>query len=67
MDGNNIANLSVQLFGIFAPIVKGMIADHQAQNNGAMPTDEEIKAKFAADADRYLAEGAAWKTSHPDA
>jgi hypothetical protein len=62
----DIAALVVQLASVFVPIVQKIIADHQAANDGAMPTDEEIIAKFEADIDQYLAEGAAWNVTHPD-
>jgi hypothetical protein len=60
----NLAPLILQLFGIFAPIVRQVIEDRKAAGVAA-PTDEEIIATFTADADRYLAEGAEWTRTHP--
>ena len=60
---DNIAPLILQLFGVFAPIVRQVIEDRKAAGVAA-PTDEEIIATFNADADRYLGEGAAWTASH---
>lgn len=58
--------LILALFGYFAPMVRDIIAKHQAQT-GELPTDEQMLATFQANADRILSEGAAWKASHPDA
>lgn len=58
--------LLTALFNIAAPIVKKIITDHQA-TTGALPTDDEIKATFTKNIDAYLAEGAAWTASHPNA
>lgn len=59
--------LILGMFNILAPIVRQMIVDHQAANNGAMPTDADMQAKFEGDIDRYVAEGAAWRAAHPTA
>lgn len=57
--------LILGLFSVFAPIVRSIIDAHKAANNGASPTDEQVKAEFAANIDKYLAEGAAWRAAHP--
>jgi len=56
--------LIIQLFGIFAPIVRQIIEDSRAET-GTDPTDEEVIAKFNADIDKYLAEGMKWNAEHP--
>lgn len=53
------------LFNAFLPIITGIIKNHQAGNNGAMPTDAEVLAEFNANIDKYLAEGAEWRRTHP--
>ncbi len=55
--------LIVGLFNVFAPIVKSIIDAHKAQ--GIDPTDAQIAAIFAANIDKYLSEGAAWRAAHP--
>lgn len=55
------------LFSTFAPIVREIIAKFQKNNDGRLPTDEEMLKEFNDNADRILAEGAAWKASHPNA
>lgn len=52
------------LFNTFAPIVRDIIAEHHT-TTGQLPTDAEIKATFAANIEKYLAEGAAWTAAHP--
>lgn len=59
--------LIVGLFNVFAPIVKDIIEKHRAANDGADPTEADIKAAFASNVDKYLAEGSAWRAAHPDA
>ena len=54
------------LFQTFAPIVREIIAKFQHENDGRLPTDEEMLAEFNANADRILAEGAEWKARHPE-
>lgn len=54
------------LFKTFAPGIQKAIADHQAAT-GNLPTLEELQTRFFSDVDGYLAEGAAWKTTHPNA
>ena len=49
------------LFSTFAPIVREIIAKFQNENNGELPTDEQMIQIFNDNADRILAEGAAWK------
>lgn len=55
--------VAIGLFTTFAPIVRELIEDFQKKNNGRMPTDAEMLAEFNANAERILAEGAAWKAS----
>lgn len=57
----------IALLNTFAPIVRETIIAFQKSHDGRMPTDEEMSAEFEANADRILAEGAAWKASHPNA
>lgn len=59
-----MGNVIIQLFGIFAPIVAEII-EKRRQETGETPTNEEIKAEFEANVDKYLAEGADWLTKHP--
>jgi hypothetical protein len=56
--------LLLQLFGVFAPIVKQIIDDHHAAH-GKMPTDAEMQAAFASHIDLYLQEGAQWQAAQP--
>jgi len=58
--------LILGLFTTFAPIVRKLIEDFRTKNDGRMPTDEEMLAEFNANADRILAEGEAWRASHPE-
>ena len=58
---------SIALFNIFAPIVTGIIKDYRASHGDKMPTDAEVVAQFTSNIDRYLAEGAAWRKTHPKA
>lgn len=62
-----MGELIVQLVTAFTPIVTDIIKQHQATHNGAMPTDAEISATFAANLDKYLGEGAGWLATHPAA
>jgi hypothetical protein len=62
----NMAGLIVQLAAIFVPIVQQIIREHADANDGDLPTDEQVIAKFQSDIDMYLAEGASWRVSHPD-
>ncbi len=59
-----MAELILQLLSVFAPIVRDAIQKHQAET-GQMPTDAEMRAEFEAHIDAILAEGAAWKATHP--
>lgn len=56
--------LMLQLVGVLAPLITQIIKDHQAET-GDIPTTAEIVARLQANADTYLAEGAAWKATHP--
>jgi hypothetical protein len=56
----------IELFKIAAPIVMDIVRRHQAANNGQLPTDAQVQTVFEANIDRYLAEGEAWKATHPD-
>lgn len=56
--------LLIGLFNAVAPIVRDIIATHQAAT-GQLPTDAEMAATFAANIDRYLKEGADWTAAHP--
>lgn len=56
----------LQLFTIFAPIVKDVIERHRAAHNGETPTLEQMTAEFHGNIDRYLAEGQAWRDAHPE-
>lgn len=60
-----MANLVLQLFGIFAPLITSLIQKYQDAHDGKMPTDDELKAEFEANIDGYLAEIDEWKASHP--
>jgi len=57
--------LIVALLQVAAPIYLDIIARHQAANNGALPTVDQMTATLAANADRYLGEGSAWRAAHP--
>lgn len=63
-----MGTLIVQLMAIFAPIIRDIQEKHQAAHPGAPPlTDAQIEAEFAANVEKYLAEGSAWRLAHPDA
>ena len=55
--------LLMQGFAFFAPIVRDAIAKHQAANQGAMPTDAQMKAIFAANLQAFIAGDEAWLAS----
>jgi len=55
----------LQLFAIFGPTVAAIIQRLMDRNGGRMPTYEEMVTEFQGNADKYLAEGAKWKESHP--
>lgn len=57
--------LLTALFNTVGPIVRDIIAKHQAAT-GQLPTDAEIQATFTKNIDEYLAEGAAWSSAHPN-
>ena len=58
-------DIIAQLLGTFAPLVLQIVADYRARHDGAAPTHEQIVAHFQQNAAVYLAEGAAWRASHP--
>ena len=55
----------LQLFAIFGPTVAAIIQRLMARNGGKMPTYDEMVTEFMGNTDKYLAEGAKWKASHP--
>lgn len=57
--------LLIQLFAVFGPIAAKVIQRLMERNNGRMPTDEEMYTEFIGNADKYLAEGVAWKAANP--
>jgi len=59
------ANVILQLFNIFAPIVSDLVAKFRARHDGKDPTPEELRAEFFANIDAYLGEGLLWKATHP--
>ena len=59
------AALLLQAFQLFAPIVADVIQKHQAANNGAMPTNEEMLAAFEAHVDASIKKADAWLAAHP--
>lgn len=61
-----MSQIIIALFGIFGPIITGIIQGYMESHNGAMPTDAEILAEFQKNIDSYLAEGEAWKAEHPE-
>lgn len=58
------SDLLIGLFNVFAPIVQHAIEEHRAAT-GTEPTLDDLKAWVVANADRYIAEGTAWKATHP--
>ena len=54
----------VQIIGIVAPLIQEIIQDH-VNSTGTQPTPEQIVARFEANFDKYLAEGAEWRSKHP--
>jgi hypothetical protein len=57
-----------KLFVAFTPLVLKLITDwQQANNTTRMPTLEELTTDYQDTIDSYLAEGAAWRQSHPNA
>jgi hypothetical protein len=59
------AQLLIQAFSLFAPIVADIINKHRAANNGAMPTNEEMIAAFNAHVDESIAKADVWLAAHP--
>lgn len=59
------ANLIMQAFALFAPIVADVINKHRAANNGQMPTNEEMIAAFNAHVDESIKKADSWLASHP--
>ena len=59
------AALLLQAFQLFAPIVADIVKNHQAKNNGAMPTNEEMKNIFLANIDASVAKADEWLKNHP--
>ncbi len=58
----------VQLLQQGIPMVLQAVKDWQAaRTTSALPTTEELTMHLIANADTYLAEGAAWKSTHPGA
>lgn len=55
-----------QLVGTLAPLIIQLIKDHQKENDGQLPTTEELVARLNANVEMYLGEGAAWKANHPN-
>lgn len=62
-----MGELILGLATVFAPMIKEIILKHQAANNGIAPTDDEVRAAFEANLQKYLDEGAAWKATHSGA
>lgn len=61
-------NLILGLFNVFAPIVTNVIRAHQDQTGDtSLPTNDEMIAILEHNMDGILAEGAAWRMTHPDA
>lgn len=61
----NAIPVAGQLFAVFAPIVVGLIQQHQATHDGEVPTVEQLTAQFMATLDQGDAEWAAWVAMHP--
>ena len=58
----------VQLFNAFGPLVLQLIQQWQADHNTTeLPTMAQLEASYHATIASYLAEGAAWRATHPDA
>lgn len=63
------AELALGLFNTFYPITLAVI-DRIRKSKGDpnyQPTNEEMQSTFQNNMDAILAEGAAWKASHPNA
>lgn len=57
-----------QLLNSFAPLVLSLIATWQKDHDTTrLPTLDELRADYLAEIDSYLAEGAAWRATHPNA
>lgn len=63
------ATLALALFNTFYPITLQVIDRIKKAKNDPnyQPTNEEMQAEFQNNMDAILAEGAAWKASHPNA
>lgn len=59
------AQLLMQAFSLFAPIVTDIINKHRAANNGSMPTNEEMIAAFNAHVDESIKKADNWLAAHP--
>lgn len=57
--------LIAQLLQIFVPLVLQSVADYKQRHGGAEPTSQQLFDHINANADLYLAEGAAWTAAHP--
>lgn len=57
--------LIAELLKFVLPLVRQIQEEWKAAHNGAEPTDAQILDHYFADIDRYLAEGAAWRATHP--
>ena len=57
-------DLIVQLIGVIGPLITQIIQDHFDQT-GKFPTPEEIQTRFLNNNDKYMAEGASWRSEHP--
>jgi len=61
-----MAELLVQLLTVFGPLVLKLVQQWQADHNTtALPTIEQLTDDYQSTIDAYLAEGAAYKASHP--
>lgn len=59
-----LQNVILQIISTLGPLVMNAVNDYHARH-GRLPTSDELIAHITANADMFLAEGAAWKATHP--
>ena len=60
-----MGDIIAQLLRIAAPVVLEAVAEHQAANNGDIPTLAQLEARLDLTIAGFLAEGARWTAAHP--
>ena len=65
MQAGNLAQIIIQLVTVAASTTKTIIEQYQRDNNGAMPSDDEIRDRLLGDIDAAVREGDEWLRAHP--